>query len=138
MLLREWLQELGYQDRTVLDFCRLENIRFFRFNEDAYSVHMLDEHVYQDNDLERLLSVIRDEFRVFNTTVTLKNAGLPRGPAIEYPFLRGKPCMLVRPVVWNELLPMPDIDAVVNQLRMNVTYFNISGSFQPPMNKDNL
>lgn len=153
MLLREWLIEIGARstERTTLP-----DIKGFVFTEDAYFVEMNDGRTFQDNDLSRILSVIRDEFRTYNTTATLRGGGQPMHPAIEFPLMasKGVPSksdpfgqrghirvnqqMFVRPVVWTNLIPPPELDVVIEMLERNVTFFNLTGSFQPAMKKDNL
>jgi hypothetical protein len=135
MLLREWLLEIGARstERTTLS-----DIKGFVFTEDAYFVEMHDGRTFQDNDLSRILSLIRDEFRTNNTTSTLRGFGQPMHPAIEFPFQKGKQQMFVRPVVWTNVIPPPELDLVIEMLERNVTFFNLTGSFQPTMKKDNL
>jgi hypothetical protein len=138
MLLAEWLKELGApMNPGEVARSSLTDIKGFIFSEDAYFVEMHDSRKYQDNDLVRLLSMIRDEFHTHNTTAILKG-GERLHPQIEFPFQKGKQQMFVRPVVWTAAIPPPDLDLILEQLERNVTYFNLSGSFQPPMHKDNL
>lgn len=134
MLLREWLEQLG--SRTT-EHASLKKIQHFEFGEDRYVVKMQDGREYQDNDLERMLSVIRDEFHTHNTTAILKG-GERLHPSIEYPFVKGKQLMHIRPVVWTAAVPPPDLDLLIEQLERNITFFNLTGTFQQPMKKDNL
>lgn len=134
MLLREWLTQIGARS---VERSSLNEIQHFEFGEDRYVVKMQDGREFQDNDLGRILSMIRDEFHAQQTTATL--TGRERmHPAIEYPFIKGKPQMHIRPVVWTSPFPPPDLDMLVEQLERNVTFFNLTGQFQQPMKKDNL
>lgn len=135
MLLRQWLEELGARS---VERATLKDIKHFTFGEDAYTVEMQDGRVYQDNDLDRILTVIRDELNVHNNNVLLKGQGDRMHPAIEYPFSKGKQIMVVRPVVWTASVPPPELDLLLEQLQQNITYFNLTGQFTPPMKKDNL
>lgn len=134
MLLRDWLQQLGARS---VERSSLGEIQHFEFGEDRYVVKMQDGRQYQDNDLERILSVIRDEFHTYNTTALLKGRQQMH-PAVEYPFVKGKQQMHIRPVVWTAAVTPPDLDLWIEQIERNVTYFNLTGRFQPPMAKDNL
>ena len=134
MLLRQWLEELGVPRPTNVS---LGTIQQFEFGEDRYVVKMQDGREYQDNDLDRILSMIRDEFHTQNMTAILK--GGPRmHPSIEYPFVKGKPQLHIRPVVWTAAVPPPELDLMIATLAHNITFFNLTGQFQQPMAKDNL
>lgn len=135
MLLRQWLQELGMPgaERSPL---ALKDIHYFDFGEDRYVIKTQDRE-FQDNNLERLLSVLRDEFHTHNMTAILKG-GERLHPSVEYPFAQGKQFMRVRPVVWTAVVPPPDLDNLIEALERNITFFNLTGQFQQPYCKDNL
>lgn len=138
MTLAEWLKELGTPaNQGNVAYSSLADIKGFVFTEDAYFIEMTDGRTYQDNDLDRFLSMIRDEFTTYNTTAILKGSDR-RHPQVEYPFQKGKQQMFVRPVVWTAVVPPPDLDPFIEMIERNVTFFNLTGSFQPSMNKDNL
>ena len=81
MLLRHWLAEQGV---TSLERASLEEVEYFAFGEDRYYVKMRAGNMFQDNDLDRMLAVVKAEFETHNATVTLRQSGRILVPAIDY------------------------------------------------------
>lgn len=134
MLLREWVLQTGAPSAERVS---LSDIKHFAFGEDAYYIEVMDGRKYQDNDLDRMLQLIYDEFNASRTTATLKGAGRVLSPMMEFPFTKGKPEMHIRPVEWTGVLPPPDLDVFIETMRQQITWFNLSGKWTN-FAKDNL
>lgn len=132
MLLREWLAQTGARS---IERVALTDIKHFAFGEDYY-IEVMDGRKFQDNDLDRMLELIYDEFNASKTTAMLKG-GRVLSPMMEFPFVAGKPVMHVRPVEWTSQLPAPDLDVFIETMRQQITWFNLSGKWTN-FGKDNL
>lgn len=146
MLILDWVRELGLPgDANRL---RLTDVKRFVFGE-RYFIEMADGRCYQDNDLERLLSVITDEFNTHNTTLLLKTGtddhperahalmqiAPPRITASDPLGQRGDTALEVIPMFGgvftasSGVLPVPQIEAIVASVREAVTFYNLSGDW---------
>jgi hypothetical protein len=141
MLLMEWHQKVtGVEPRKVEP--SLPDILRFSFGEN-YVVHMRDGRSFEDKSLEPVLSVMLDEFHVYNTTKVLRGGAASLFPLVELFDVgrptrsdplgqRGRRSMVVSVVTKKELregLPPPDIECVVQQVREAVTMFSLTGEW---------
>lgn len=152
MLLTSWAREIGLPaDRG--DHGSLDQILRFVFGE-HYLIQMKDGRSYEDKTLDPILEVMADEFRVHNTTMVLKgNAHMVRDgffPKVEVlsgmnslassPFAgkAGERSLVVSVVQgWDNPLPPPDIEGIVQMVREKVTFFSLTGEWVT-FRKDNL
>lgn len=154
MLILDWVQALGLPCEAAR--LRLSSVKRFVFGE-RYYVEMDDGRIYQDNDLERVLTMMRDEFNLHNTTLLLKT-GRDDHPEHAYALVqiasgsptakdplgqRSQRVLQVLPMfsgvfsAASGVLPTPDIDAVVASVRDAITFYNLSGDWEQ-FKKDNL
>lgn len=154
MLIVDWVSSLGLPCEASR--LRLPDVKRFVFGE-FYAIEMSDGRSYQDNDLERILQVMHDEFHIHNTTLLLRT-GNDDHPEKVYPLVqlvshgasrsdplgqRTSRVLQVLPMfnsvfsAASGVLPAPDIEAVVASVRDAVTFYNLSGDWTQ-YKKDNL
>lgn len=154
MLLIEWARQLGLPIiREHPEGLSLDNILRFVFGE-RYVIQMKDGRSYEDKNLEAILEVMADEFRVYNTTLLLQQGTADAGlfPKVELlniggnimtdPLGNRKSLSLCVSVVTGRpsstVLPPPDIEAVVTMVREAVTMYSLVGDWGDNHRKDNL
>jgi hypothetical protein len=108
-----------------------KRVSHFSFGE-YYTVHLEDGHGYAVPDLELMLAIVADEFegnREFVPALSLANTALPKG-------FRGIGQAEKRELVVtaqrrdpDSFLPPPSLPAVVRHIRSQVTYYNLSGTW---------
>ena len=152
MLLTSWARETGLPTHRG-DHGSLDQILRFVFGE-HYLVQMKDGRSYEDKTLDPILEIMADEFRVHNTTMVLKgNANMMKEgffPKVEVlsgtganimtsPIGKAGDRSLVVSVVqgWDNPLPPPDIEGIVQMVREKVTFFSLTGEWEV-YKKDNL
>lgn len=151
MLLTSWAREMGLPMNRG-DHGSLDQILRFVFGE-HYLVQMKDGRSFEDKTLDPILEIMADEFRVHNTTMVLQgNANMLKDglfPCVETmvvgadiltsPMGKAKDRSLVVSVVkgWDNPLPPPDIEGVVQLVREKVTFFSLTGEWEI-FRKDNL
>lgn len=151
MLLTEWARETGLPTHRG-NHGSLDQILRFVFGE-HYLIQMHDGRSYEDKTLDPILGILADEFRVHNTTMVLKgNVNMMRDgffPKVETlavgsnivtsPIGNAKERSLVVSVVkgWDNPLPPPDIEGIVQMIREKVTFFSLTGEWSM-FKKDNL
>lgn len=135
MLLRTWLDEQGI---TSLARASLAEVEYFAFGEDAYYVRMRAGNTFQDNDLERMLSVIKDEFVAVNTTVLLRQHGHMFIPSVSYEAPLQRVGLAPRRNTELRITAKEggrggfetfDIETFIDNVRQCVTVFNVSGEW---------
>lgn len=131
MLLTEWIGELGHS-RQVMP-ASLSDVSMFLFGTQYY-VQLRTGMGYQDNDLERLLQLMRDEFVAHNTLALLREDRSELYPHMSVE--RGResviaPRLVVRPVSWTGAsTEPPDIDETITKIRDAVTFYNLSSEWK--------
>lgn len=152
MLLTSWAHEIGLPTPRGGDHGSLDQILRFVFGE-HYLIQMRDGRSFEDKTLEPILAIMADEFRVHNTTMVLQGNAhmLKEGfyPKVEMlavganivtsPLGSAKDVSLVVSVVqgWDNPLPPPDIEGIVEMVREKVTFFSLTGEWTI-YKKDNL
>jgi hypothetical protein len=151
MLLTNWARDMGLPTERGRAGS-LEQILRFCFGE-SYLIQMTDGRSYEDKHLDPVLDIMADEFRVHNTTMTLRgNVNVMKEglfPKVELiaigsslvsdPLGDRRRLSLCVSVVkgWNNPLPPPDIEGVIAMVRHAVTMFSLTGEWDS-FQKENL